>query len=158
MEQIDSPITTLWEGWDLSQKGWTYNHAWSGGPLTLLCQYGAGIAPVNPGFNMFSVLPQMGPLEKINITVPVPGGEITVKLINKSNSFVMNIVVPEGKKAILGIPTDELFTTSKIKVNDNLIWEKGASHNTTEGIKFLSSDDEFIKFEATPGRWSLHAE
>ena len=158
MEQIESHITTLWEGWDLSMKGWTYNHAWSGGPLTLLCQYAAGVTPATPGFDIFSVLPQMGPLETIDIKVPVPGGHVTLNLINKSNIFSMNIVVPEGKKAILGIPADELFTTSQIKANNILIWENGTSQNEPEGIKFLSSDDNFIKFEAGPGSWSLNAE
>jgi alpha-L-rhamnosidase len=158
MEQIESPITTLWEGWDLSMKGWTYNHAWSGGPLTLLCQYGAGVAPVTPGFKTFSVLPQMGPLKTIDITVPVPGGEIPLNLVNNSNSFSMKIEVLDDKKAILGIPADELFTVSQIKANDKLIWEKGTSKNNTEGIKFLSSDDKFIKFEAGPGNWLINAE
>ena len=34
---IESPLTTLWEGWGIGSEGFgggTYNHAWSGGPLT----------------------------------------------------------------------------------------------------------------------------
>ena len=36
---IESPLTTLWEGWGIGSEGFgggTYNHAWSGGPLTIL--------------------------------------------------------------------------------------------------------------------------
>lgn len=39
---IESPLTTLWEGWGIGSEGFgggTYNHAWSGGPLTILSQY-----------------------------------------------------------------------------------------------------------------------
>ena len=38
----DATCTTLWEFW--TKGGWgSYNHAWAGGPLTLLSQYGAGV-------------------------------------------------------------------------------------------------------------------
>ncbi len=157
MEQIDSHITTLWEGWDLTMKGWTYNHAWSGGPLTLLCQYSAGVAPLSAGFKIFSVLPQMGPLKKITTEVPAPDGLISLSLTNKNDSFSMKITVPDGTKAILGIPSDKLFPVSVIKANDSLIWQKGDSQNLVEGIKFLSADNKFIKFEACPGTWHLEA-
>ncbi len=102
-EQLDSPITTLWEGWGIGKKGYgggTYNHAWSGGPLTILSQYGAGIAPVEPGFKRFSVKPQLGPLKEIKATVPTQFGNIHFSANRQSNGQIqLNLTVPEGTRA-----------------------------------------------------------
>ncbi|NIY18059.1 MAG: glycoside hydrolase, partial [Nitrospinaceae bacterium] len=72
---VESDISTLWE--DFSRVG-TLNHAWSGAPLSLLCKYGAGIAPVTPGYETYRVMPQMGPLKHIKTTVPSVKGDIEV--------------------------------------------------------------------------------
>ena len=44
-EMVAHSHTTLWEDWRIGGSGGgTINHAWSGGPLTALSQYVAGIA------------------------------------------------------------------------------------------------------------------
>lgn len=45
----DKECSTLWEQWEKGGYN-TYNHAWSGGPLTLLSQYTAGVAPLTPAY------------------------------------------------------------------------------------------------------------
>ena len=55
-DMVESDLTTLWEGWGIGSKGFgggSYNHAWSGGPLTILSQYFAGISPLKPAFKEF---------------------------------------------------------------------------------------------------------
>jgi alpha-L-rhamnosidase len=45
-KMIESKHTTLWEGWDIGSAkygGGTYNHGWTGGPLTLMHEYVAGV-------------------------------------------------------------------------------------------------------------------
>jgi len=101
--QIKSPLTTLWEGWGLGTEGYgggTYNHAWSGGPLTVLSQYGAGIAPVEPGFKRFFVKPQLGPLKDIKTTVPTQYGNIvfSAKRLN-SGHLKLDLTVPKDTTA-----------------------------------------------------------
>src|SRR4051812_9589796 len=63
-EMVNSKWTTLWELFFWNGES-TYNHGWAGGPLTLLSQYTAGLAPVEAGFKSFHVFPQMGGLKKI---------------------------------------------------------------------------------------------
>ncbi len=49
-KMVESELSTLWEGWGIGPEGYgggSYNHGWSGGPLTLMMQYIAGVAP-NP--------------------------------------------------------------------------------------------------------------
>ena len=93
-------LTTLWEGWGLGSKGFgggTMNHAWSGGGLTCLLQYGVGLEPTKPAFREFKIAPQMGPLNKIESSTPTKFGPIVVKLEKQSNGSVkLNLSVPEG--------------------------------------------------------------
>ena len=56
---LDPYYTTLWEGWGIGAEGYgggTTNHAWSGGGLTLLYQYAAGVSPAAPSPNPIPVL------------------------------------------------------------------------------------------------------
>ncbi|HEY9155885.1 MAG TPA: hypothetical protein VIM69_12185, partial [Opitutaceae bacterium] len=57
----NTEYTTLWEGWGIGEKGFgggTINHAWSGGPLTIMSQYFAGIAPTSPAYKTYRISPQ----------------------------------------------------------------------------------------------------
>lgn len=105
--QLDSPLTTLWEGWGIGKDGYgggSYNHAWSGGPLTCLSQYAAGIAPTAPGYASYAILPQMGSLNTIAAKVDSPKGPIQVTLTRSANSFKATLVSPVGTVGELGIP------------------------------------------------------
>jgi hypothetical protein len=105
--QLDSPLTTLWEGWGIGKEGYgggSYNHAWSGGPLTCLSQYAAGISPTAPGFKSFIILPQMGSLRQVTAKVDSPEGMIEVKLARTDNSFNLDVRAAGGQPGEVGIP------------------------------------------------------
>ena len=96
--------TTLWEGWGIGKAGFgggSVNHAWSGGTLTLLSQYVAGISPTKPGFEEFQVKPQMGDLTSAKVTVDTRYGLIKADLQRKGNRIRISIEVPEGTSAIV---------------------------------------------------------
>lgn len=105
--QIDSHLTTLWEGWGIGSEGFgggSYNHAWSGGPLTCLSQFAAGIEPFSPGFRTITILPRMGHLRRIESMVDSPQGKILVELIRGDDSFVATVHCPPGVSGEIGIP------------------------------------------------------
>ncbi|MBE0653152.1 MAG: alpha-L-rhamnosidase, partial [Bacteroidales bacterium] len=82
-QMTESPITTLWEGWEIASGvygGGSYNHGWAGGVLTLMSQYVAGIQPGEDGFSTVLIKPQMGELKIIECSVPHTLGLITLKL------------------------------------------------------------------------------
>ena len=97
--------TTLFEGWGIGSEGFgggTINHAWSGGPLTILSQKLCGIEPTAPGFKTFEVKPQMGTLKTASASLETNYGMIRVTLTRKSaKSGVasLSIEVPEGATA-----------------------------------------------------------
>ena len=105
---VDSPLTTLWEGWGIGKEGFgggSYNHAWSGGPLTILSSYVAGVKVVEPGFKVFSVCPNLGNLSHVKVTVPLSGGRFIEADVKKdAERCVLELAVPEGTAGLVGLP------------------------------------------------------
>ena len=97
--------TTLFEGWGIGSEGFgggTINHAWSGGPLTILSQKLCGIEPAAPGFQTFDVKPQLGTLKTASAALETHYGMIRVSISRKSvKSHVASLAieVPEGTTA-----------------------------------------------------------
>lgn len=100
-EMVDSETSTLWE---LFGRGGTLNHAWTGGPLTLMFQYMAGIAPTSPGFATYEVRPQMGALTHIRAVVPTVRGRLAVELRREPDRFTAKLDSPAGTKARVHLP------------------------------------------------------
>lgn len=99
--------TTLFEGWGVGAEGFgggTINHAWSGGPLTLLSQKVCGIEPTSPGFRTFQIKPQMSSLTDASATVPTHYGDIKVDLRKSGRAIFMEIQVPEQTSAVVISP------------------------------------------------------
>ena len=105
---VDSPLTTLWEGWGIGNEGFgggSYNHAWSGGPLTILSSYVAGVKVVEPGFKVFSVSPNLGNLSHVKVTVALAGGRfIEVDVKKDAKRCVLELTVPEGTSGVINLP------------------------------------------------------
>lgn len=96
--------TTLWEGWGIGKAGYgggSVNHAWSGGTLTLLSQYVAGISPLKPGFQEFQIAPQMGDLTSAQVAIETPYGMIRADLQRKGKRVNVCFEVPEGTTAVV---------------------------------------------------------
>ena len=150
---VEDPGTTLWELWN----GGTKNHAWSGGFLTLLSQYGAGVVPTTPGYATYQILPQMGPLKRIKTIVPSVKGEIPVELRNDPDSFSLNLDSPKDTTATIGIPkpTDRKIET--VTINDNLVWKNGEIVPRADGISFAGEDANYLTFRLPPGPWEVAA-
>ncbi len=149
-------ITTLPEGWDIGFG--SYNHGWSGGPLTMLSQYVAGVAPESPAYKRYHVLPQMGSLRIVDVVVPSVKGHITLRLRRDQDTFDVHLNSPEATEAVVGIPKQSLPEVRSISANDTEIWRNGQPLNSINGITFLDENADYVLFEAEPGQWEFHAE
>jgi hypothetical protein len=99
--------TTLFEGWWIGKNsfgGGTINHAWSGGPLTLLSQKVCGVEPTSPGFRTFRVAPQMGMLTEASTSIASVNGEIKVSVTREGRRMTVSVKVPEGVTAEIIFP------------------------------------------------------
>jgi len=154
---VESPLTTLWEGWGIGSAGYgggSYNHGWSGGPLTLMHQYVAGIAPIGPGFETFSILPQLGALNEIYGVTPTVKGNITLDLKRTATNLSLTVDIPPNTKAYMGIPKLKAGV-SKISVNGEVILERGRTSGTHPSVTYLREDDTYCYFDVEPGHWSF---
>ena len=94
--------TTLFEGWGIGSEGFgggTINHAWSGGPLTILSQKICGITPTSPAFRTFRVAPRLGNLNEASASLETIYGKIEVSLKRKNGDIKLKLRVPEGTDA-----------------------------------------------------------
>lgn len=148
-----SPLTTLWEGWGIGSEGFgggSYNHAWSGGPLTIMSQYIAGIETVEPAFSTFRVKPNPANLSHIRTVVPLSGGrEIRFSLEKDADACRVVIEVPEGTKALFSCP--DCYSQMKLmKCTQDAV--KNCSQTT---INREMDDHGTEDAVLSPGKWSI---
>lgn len=99
--------TTLFEGWFIDGKvdmGGTVNHAWSGGPITVLGQYLCGISPVEPGFRLFRIDPQPAGISEASIDMPTVAGNIHSAYKVSDGKFRLDVKIPDGTEALVYLP------------------------------------------------------
>ena len=125
-EMVCEDYSTLWELWN--SWGGTKNHAWSGGPLVIMSKHFAGITPLEAGYEKVKIDPQYALSENINCTVPGVKGLITLDYKNVSGQCTINLILPEGVKAELYVPSDAAVT-----VNSELYYMNGAYADGTTG-------------------------
>ena len=113
MKLVQNENTTLWEDFDILG---TKNHAWSGGPLTLMFRYVAGME-YDAEKNILTIMPDLRVLHHIDCAMPINdrlvtleadicAGEISVKLCNASNVCV-RLLFDEKKS---GVSSKKQFT------------------------------------------------
>ncbi|MGL1890078.1 MAG: hypothetical protein OCD02_00555 [Spirochaetaceae bacterium] len=147
---VDHKLTTLWEDWKIGGSGGgTTNHGWSGGFLTLLSQYGLGVAPSSPGYTSYDVLPQIGSLKKLKGVIPSVKGDIRVRIEDKKGEFSLFLVSPLDTIAKVGIPIDKVRNISDIKVNGVSVSDENS------GVKFLEKTERYNLFSVNPGSWEF---
>ena len=160
-KMVDHPgCTTLWEGWGIGAEGFgggTINHAWSGGPLTIMSQYFAGIAPTAPAFSKYSVFPQMGSLGKISTKVVTAKGDIALQLTKTKENFAMELSSPAGTQATIGIPVPKGGKITEVKANGRSIWSEGKPIEGIQGLRFVEAAPRYVVFAVDPGKWSFSA-
>ena len=157
-DMIESSSTTLYEHWDPSEG--TLNHAWSGGPLTLMSAYVAGIVPTTPGYATFQVLPQLGGLSRATASVPSVKGTIDADIASTPGQFSLTLTSPLGTTATIGIPT-ALFSGGaggmRISVNGMDVFAAGTFTPGVTGVMFAGESAGYVKLALAPGRWSVVA-
>jgi hypothetical protein len=156
--QVASPLTTLWEGWGIGTDGYgggTYNHAWSGGPLTVLSRYAAGIAPTEPGYASYQVLPQLGTLRKIQAVIPTVRGQILVAIARTDETFSLELQSPSGTPGLVGVPQTASRRVTNLKINGLEVDFR--KHAKAKGIKFIGEDDHYCRFLVDSGSWKFDA-
>lgn len=151
---VKRPISTLTEH---MAGGGTYNHAWSGGPLTMMSQYVAGVAPTGVAFERYQVLPQLGDLASVDAVVPTAKGNITVAMKRDAARFTLNLTSPAGTTAIVGLPQEKGHRIGRIEINGRRVWANGKPARGLRGVTCTGEDAQYCRFEVAPGTWTFVA-
>lgn len=155
---IKSPISTLWEGWAVGSGtygGGSYNHGWSGGPLTLMSQYIGGLSPGKPGYQDIRVFPQPGDLKWVELGSDTKAGFVKIKFSNNNSEFNLKIEAKKGGGMIVGIPVFnkpyKLITANgkRVLLNDKPI--------SRIGIEYKGKVNNFYVFEVPAANWKFRA-
>jgi alpha-L-rhamnosidase len=153
---VNHADTTLWE--DFSILG-TRNHAWSGGPLTVLAKYVAGIHPVTAGYGVYRVMPQMCDLQAISMTIPSVKGEIRTTMTKDTETFHLQLISPARTTALIAIPKTlhDGNEVLRIMAGHTAVWEDGNFAGNAIGVYYSGEDDRYIIFTVDAGIWSFTA-
>ena len=149
--------TTLFEGWGIGKDGFgggTYNHAWSGGGLTLLSQYLCGIEPIEPGYNKFSIIPIPANINKAEAVVSSVKGKIKSSFINEDKRFVLTAEVPKGAKAVIGIPAEG---AKEVNFNGITVWRGGAYVKNPVIHEAGEKKEGYALFDVNEGKFRFDA-
>ena len=136
-EMVNYDKTTLWEHWGEEIGG--KNHAWSGGPLTVLSKYYAGIEPISAGYNTVSIKPKLAGLNKISSKVSTVKGDIVLDINKTKNTFTMSIETPA--ETIVAIPIE--YSTIMINKQD------------ISQYKYHNKDEEYVYYSIPKGKYNI---
>jgi hypothetical protein len=107
---VNSPLTTLWEDWQIGGSGGgSINHGWAGGPLPLLSQYVAGIAPMGIDWKQILIRPQLGNLSWVECTVPVHDKTVRLRADNSADKFSIQLDNNTNRLCAVVVPDDAKF-------------------------------------------------
>lgn len=99
---------TLFEGWNVGVNGdWdcgSVNHAWSGGPLTVLPSKMMGLNPLEAGWKRFEVRPDKYIFNDCSISFPTVSGTVAMEFSRKGGEAVLKVTVPDGTTAEATLP------------------------------------------------------
>ncbi len=101
----DAAHCTLYEGWNPDSYGTgTVNHAWSGGPLTVVASQVCGIRVTAPGFAEFEVAPAECGIDRWSISFPTVAGTVAASRVPRGDGCLLKVTVPEGSAAVVRAP------------------------------------------------------
>jgi alpha-L-rhamnosidase len=124
-----------------------------------MSQYVAGIAPTQPGYAEFQVLPQLGDLTQATANMVSTSGVISVD-IKLGPPFSMQVVVPPHTRATVGVPLDAVTTQSsahlEVAIDGMVVFSAGTSKPST-AVTFAGEASGYVKFGLDPGTHTFAA-
>ncbi len=120
---LDLPITTLRE--HFHPKRGSDNHAWSGGPLTLMEEFVAGIFPTSPAYETYRIRPMLGTVRELDPTVATARGPLRVAMAQAGSQFRLQLAPPAGAVGEVHVPNPRGKKIRRIELNGAAVWREG---------------------------------
>lgn len=157
--------------WEQYEPRWSLCHAWSAAPTYDLPAEVAGIRPLQPGFEEFTVHPRPADLTWMRAVVPTVRGDIRLAWHQRTDrpfvdamgaavppahtepAIALYLTVPRGARAHVALPVHGV-TDPVIGINGAILFARGARADAL-GARHLSVEDGMLRFEAPPGRFDV---
>lgn len=152
-EMVESETSTLWE---LFTRAGTLNHAWTGGPLTLIAEYVVGVSPTAPGYSAFRVKPQLAAVKRIACGFDSVRGRFTVRHALQEKSLHLEVQSPPNTSGEVHVPLKP-YGFRAVRVNGQPLWLNGQASGQVNGVTPLGETDGHAVFRVTPGSWKFEA-
>lgn len=138
---VESPLTTLWEDWIVGGAGGgSINHGWSGGPLSLLSQYVAGVSAYKPGWESIMIKPQLGSLKWVNCIVPVFNKELKLSIKSDVDKWELKVENDTNKECILALPRFRI--KNFIEINGYKVIYSNGFFDVNKFVQLVNMKDE----------------
>ena len=139
--------TTLYEGWEIgTYGGGSVNHAWSGGPITVISQYVLGAYPLEPAWKVFKIEPDPAGFGRASMEIPAPIGKIKTAFVSGEDTFELSLTVPDNSTAVVKLPVKK---DASISIN--------ASSDVAKFASKEYADAEKPVFELPAGEYKIRA-
>lgn len=119
MIRVGSTITL--EAWDIKYKpNLDWNHAWGAAPANIIARYLWGIQPVEPGFEVVRIQPQLGDLKNSHIVKPTIKGPIrcTFEVVNpRLDRYTIYLPANVAGQFVLPVSPDRVITLNGESTN-----------------------------------------
>ncbi|WP_090602058.1 alpha-L-rhamnosidase-related protein [Parapedobacter koreensis] len=114
---IRAGSTITMEAWDNKYKpNQDWNHVWGAVPANAIPRKLMGVEPLEPGWKLFRVRPQLGSLEWATVNVPTIKGTVVVSCRREKAAYTVELSVPVNTKAVVELPL-ELAIEPNITIN-----------------------------------------
>ncbi|MFA6129093.1 MAG: family 78 glycoside hydrolase catalytic domain [Bacteroidales bacterium] len=140
------------EGWNVEE--WTgdigsTSHAWCSGPTALLPQKVLGVEPVitvsTTAWSEFRIAPHTGDLKWAKGVVSSPAGIIHVSWTRTGQLFELNAEVPEGTRALISVPGENIMVNGK-------------PVNEIAGIEIVNKELKHLEFIVLAGKYQISSQ
>ncbi|MFB2117759.1 family 78 glycoside hydrolase catalytic domain [Parapedobacter sp. 2B3] len=102
---IRAGSTVTMEAWDNKYKpNQDWNHAWGAVPANVIPRKLMGVEPLEPGWDVFRVRPQIGSLEWATVSVPTVKGAVEVSCRQDHSTYTLELSVPGNTVAAVELP------------------------------------------------------
>ncbi len=144
LNMLRAGATMTTEAWDEHDKpNLTWNHAWGSAPANILARKVVGVAPLEPGFGVVRIRPQVGALTAVTATVPTIRGSVKVAWKREAGRTSLEVVLPANTRAEVWLPASA----------GGRVLEGGAPLGQVAGLRVLGRRGSRMVVQIPAGRY-----
>ncbi len=138
--------TVSLEAWDAKYKpNLDWNHAWGAAPANIIPRLLVGVEPIEPGFRVVRLRPQVGSLKEVSAEMPTIRGKVGITITRDAQTYRLKCIIPANMTAEVHLPTTD----------SSAVTESGRPAAKSEGVKFVGLSDGRSVFAVGAGEYDF---